>query len=87
MALKLAPITPVGGCLVAFSSALVVDAVMALWVRSVADGLAINAALLSMVCAVASILGLGQAFRGFWQAASWVLGYGLGSWLAVTFGR
>ena len=74
-------------CLVSFASAVVVDALLAQWVAAVASGQAELAAVLSMGCALAILLGFGQALKGRWPAATYVLGYGVGSWLAVTFGR
>ena len=73
-------------CAITFASAVVVDGLLARWVAAVAAGRAELAALLSMACACAMLAGFGQAIKGRWPAVTWILGYGLGSWLAVTFG-
>lgn len=78
------PRSPRWACLVAFVSAVVFDGLLAQWVAAVAAHRAGLAAVLSMACAVTTLFGFGQAMKGRWPAFWWVLGYGVGSWLAVT---
>lgn len=73
-------------CLVTFASGAIVEGVCAKWVQAVAAKRAKKAAVMSMVWAVALLAGIGEALHYGWPGVTWVLGYGLGSYLAVRFG-
>lgn len=72
-------------CLATFGSGAVVEGVCAKWVQAVASKQAVKSGLMSMVWAVALLTGIGEALHYGWPAATWVLGYGVGSFLAVRF--
>lgn len=74
----------VRAALIAFTAACVTDVLMAAWVAAVAMGERWRAAALSMAVASSLLAGLGQVRRSRWAGAAWVLGYGVGSWIAVT---
>lgn len=74
-------------CLVAFASSAVVDLFMARWVVSVAANDALGAAVLSMGMATCLLTGITEVLgHGLIVEASWVLGYGVGSYAAVKLG-
>lgn len=80
--------TPVAA-LAAFASWSSVDLVMALWVEAVGKRQRFRAALTSMVCALCLLVGIeqipmGLSVRGVAVGAAWILGYGVGSFVAVT---
>lgn len=77
--------TVAGRCLLTFASGAIVEGVCAKWVQAVADKRAVKAGVMSMVWAVALLAGIGEALQYGWPGATWVLGYGVGSYLAVRF--
>jgi hypothetical protein len=72
-----------GACLITFASGAVVEGVCAKWVQAVGAKRAVKAGLMSGVWAVALLTGLDEALHKGWPAATWVLGYMVGSYLAV----
>lgn len=72
-------------CALAFFSSAVVDLLMAKWVVAVAAKHAYQASLLSMSVAVCILIGINATLAKKRAAPFWVLGYGLGSFLAVRF--
>ncbi len=75
--------TPVA-CLVTFASAAVVDGLLLWWFQVSARGQRWRAAGLSMALAMVALMGFGEALQGWWQSVSYVAGYGVGTWVAVT---
>lgn len=71
------------GIILAFISGFLVEGICTLWVSAVAKKQAAKAGLLSCFWAAALLVGLEQALPGGVSALSWVLGYGLGSYIAV----
>lgn len=68
-----------------FVSGAVVEGICAKWVKAVADGKAVKAAIFSMLWAAALLSGIGEALHYGWPAVTWVLGYGVGSYIAVKW--
>jgi hypothetical protein len=61
---------------------------MALWVAAVAQRRRVFASLLSMACGSALLFGIDRIVDGGWLVRGcWLLGYGAGTFLAVTFGK
>ncbi len=78
--------TPVS-CAVTFLAAAVTDALLLWWFTLSARGQRGRAAVLSMVLAMTALMGFGEALSGFWPGVTYVLGYGAGTWIAITLNR
>ena len=74
-------------CLITFASGTIVEGICALWVKAVADKKALKSGIMSIIWATALRIGIGEALHGFWPAATWVLGYGVGSYIAVKLSK
>lgn len=68
-----------------FISGAIVEGVCAKWVQAVAERKAAQAAILSMVWAVALLTGISEALHRGVPAITWVIGYGAGSFVAVKW--
>jgi hypothetical protein len=70
-------------CLVTFLSGATVEGICAKWVKSVADKKAFKSGVLSCIWAIALLTGMEHALQLGWPAVTWVIGYGVGSYVAV----
>lgn len=71
--------------LLAFASGLLAEGVCTKWVQAVAMQKPISAGILSTAWAGLILLGIGESLHRGGAAISWVLGYGLGSYLVVKW--
>jgi len=65
---------------------LVAEGLCTRWVQAVAQKRAIRAGFLSSLWAGFILLGIEKSMQQGWAAASWVVGYGAGSYLVVKLG-
>lgn len=73
--------------LIAFISGAAVELACVFWCANAAKGDARRTALWSMVIATSQLLGIGEGLTGFLVGASYVLGFGTGSYLGVLISK
>ena len=66
-----------------FLAGLCIEGTAGVWTHYTARGKAVLAGLLSSFQALAVVLGVGQSVRDWHYAPAFVLGYGMGSYLAI----
>ena len=74
-------------CLVAFAGGAVYEAGCVGWVHFSERGLPMVTALFSMLCATAQVAGIGESVKSLVAAPFFVVGYGVGTFVAVECKR
>ncbi len=70
-------------CLTAFLSGLIFESGCVWWVHFSERGKAVQAALISMLCALTQVVGIGEAIHDWRVASLFILGYGVGTYLMI----
>ena len=72
-------------CLIAFVSGVLAEATCTKWVQAVASKKPTTAGVFSTIWAALILVGIGESLHHGYAAFSWVVGYGIGSYLVVRY--